>query len=61
MNAPDFYFPFDSGQESNHGQPKVDKGPRQGWREQFKTMSEAGDDRLLDEPTPTQFDEDEWD
>ncbi len=36
--------------------------PRQGWDEQFRIMAERGDDRLLDEPTPspTQWDEDEW-
>jgi antitoxin MazE len=34
--------------------------PRDGWDEQFQAMAAAGDDRLLDEPTPTQFDEREW-
>jgi antitoxin MazE len=33
---------------------------RQDWGEQFARMAERGDDRLLDEPTPTQFDEEEW-
>ena len=33
---------------------------RQDWDEAFKTMAENGDDALLDEATPTDFDEDEW-
>jgi hypothetical protein len=34
--------------------------PREGWDEAFCLMAERGDDRLLDEPTPTVFDETEW-
>jgi len=34
--------------------------PRQGWEEAFRAMAERGDDRLLDEPRPTSFDETEW-
>jgi antitoxin MazE len=34
--------------------------PRQGWAEIFRAMAERGDDRLLDEPCPTSFDEAEW-
>lgn len=34
--------------------------PRHGWEEQFSAMAEHGDDRLLDEPTPTQWDASEW-
>ena len=34
--------------------------PRQGWAEAFASMAECGDDHLLDEPTPTQWDEEEW-
>ena len=34
--------------------------PRQGWGAQFAAMTEQGDDRLLDEPSTTQWDEDEW-
>ena len=36
------------------------KRPREGWAEQFKAMAERGDDRLLDEPTPTEWDRTEW-
>ena len=34
--------------------------PRQGWAEAFKRMAEAGDDKLLDTPTATEFDKKDW-
>jgi antitoxin MazE len=34
--------------------------PRQGWEEAFRVMAERRDDRLLDEPRLTSFDETEW-
>ena len=34
--------------------------PREGWEEQFARMHAAGDDALLDEFTPTEWDEREW-
>ncbi len=34
--------------------------PRYGWGERFRAMAERGDDRLLDEPIPTQWDVSEW-
>ncbi|MFH0823033.1 MAG: AbrB/MazE/SpoVT family DNA-binding domain-containing protein, partial [Pseudomonadota bacterium] len=34
--------------------------PRADWDEQFRAMAELGDDELLDAPTPTQWDQDEW-
>ena len=34
--------------------------PREGWKERFVAMAEQGDDRLLDETAPTQWDEQEW-
>lgn len=34
--------------------------PRRGWDEAFARMAATGDDALLDEPLPTQFDEEEW-
>ncbi|NEP19229.1 MAG: AbrB/MazE/SpoVT family DNA-binding domain-containing protein, partial [Leptolyngbya sp. SIO4C1] len=36
------------------------QAPRQQWAEQFKQMAEAQDDRLLDDPIATDWDEDEW-
>lgn len=33
---------------------------RAGWAEAARRMRERGEDRLLDEPTPTRFDEKEW-
>jgi antitoxin MazE len=34
--------------------------PRHGWEAHFADMAEQGDDRLLDETPPTQWDEEEW-
>jgi antitoxin MazE len=33
---------------------------RAGWAEAARLMHERGDDELLDPPTPTRFDEEEW-
>lgn len=34
--------------------------PRAGWANAAKAMHAAGDDQLLDAPTPTRFDREEW-
>jgi antitoxin MazE len=34
--------------------------PRQRWEERFAAMAEQGDDQLLDEPSTTRWDEEEW-
>jgi len=34
--------------------------PRQGWEEQFRTMHERGDDRVVESYPPTVWDEQEW-
>ncbi len=34
--------------------------PRQDWEDQFAEMAKQGDDQLLDETPPTQWDEEEW-
>ena len=34
--------------------------PRAGWAEAAKEMRTKGDDRLIDEPLPTEFDREEW-
>jgi len=36
------------------------RNPREGWQESFAEMAKNQDDQLLDEPTPTQWDETEW-
>jgi len=36
------------------------KRPREGWAEAAKLLRERGDDRLIDAPTSTRFDEKEW-
>jgi antitoxin MazE len=33
---------------------------RGGWEERFRAMAERGDDKLLDEPAPTKWEETEW-
>lgn len=35
--------------------------PRQGWAAAFATMAAQGNDRLLDETTPSEWDDQEWD
>ena len=35
-------------------------GARAGWAEAARLMRERGDDRLLDPPTATRFDDEEW-
>jgi antitoxin MazE len=34
--------------------------PRSGWAEAARQMGARGDDRLLDAPTPTRFDDEAW-
>ncbi len=36
------------------------KRPRAGWGEAARRMREREEDRLLDAPTPTRFDQEEW-
>ena len=39
---------------------QASRHPRQGWEERFADMAKQGDDQLLDETSPTQWDEEEW-
>jgi antitoxin MazE len=34
--------------------------PRRGWAAAARTLAERSEDRLLDEPSPTAFDREEW-
>lgn len=34
--------------------------PRAGWSDAARRMAESGEDILLDPPTPTEFDAEEW-
>ncbi len=34
--------------------------PRAGWADAARRMRERGEDRLIDQPTPTRFDKEEW-
>lgn len=46
--------------ENDHLEIHRGRKPRSGWSEQFSAMAEQGDDKLLDEETPTEWDEAEW-
>ena len=39
---------------------EVRRSPRSGWREQLREMAERGDDKMIDEPTATTRDNEEW-
>jgi len=39
---------------------RANERPRAGWAEAARKLQEAGGDQLLDAPTLTRFDEDEW-
>lgn len=39
---------------------RLDGDPRAGWAEAARELVDRGDDRLLDDPVPTVFDESEW-
>lgn len=36
------------------------RSPRSGWPEAARLLRERGEDRLLDEPVPAHFDDEEW-
>jgi antitoxin MazE len=47
--------------QGNHLVIRPVTAPRDGWKEAFQAMAEAGDDKMLDEgPVTSQFDEEEW-
>lgn len=48
--------------QAEHGRlvVRAARGPRAGWAEAAKAMRADDADRLLDAPTPTRFDNEEW-
>jgi len=36
------------------------KNPQEGWLEAFNAMADAGEDKMLIEDLPNEFDKDEW-
>ena len=40
--------------------PHPTRRSREGWEEQFRKMHELGDDRLIETPPPSAWDELEW-
>jgi antitoxin MazE len=55
-------LPDDVELQAEHGRliVRAARGPRSGWAEAAKAMRADAADRLLDAPTPTRFDEEEW-
>ena len=47
--------------EEDHLEVRPSRKPREGWADAFQDMAKHGEDRLLDEHTPTAWDEEEWD
>ena len=47
--------------EEDHIEVRPGRKPRDGWDASFARMAGRGDDRLIDEPVPTAWDEEEWD
>ena len=48
--------------QAEHGRlvVRAARGPRAGWAEAAQAMHRRGDDQLLDAPTPTHFDDNDW-
>jgi antitoxin MazE len=46
--------------DGSHLVVAASRAPRAGWAEAFDETRRHEDDRLLDEPTPTAFDADQW-
>jgi antitoxin MazE len=48
--------------QAEHGRlvVRAAHGPRAGWAAAAKAMRAKGEDQLLDAPTPTRFDEKDW-
>ena len=46
--------------EVDNGAIVIKPEPRQGWAEAAKQMSSAGDDELLMQDIPNEFDKEEW-
>lgn len=46
--------------KEDHLEVRPSRKPRDGWADAFKQMAEHGDDRLIDEPTATAWDKEEW-
>jgi antitoxin MazE len=46
--------------ERGHIEVRPARKPREGWDEAFKEMHERGDDKLIDEPVPTSWEEEGW-
>ena len=45
----------------DHLELRPAQNPRKDWDGAFQSMAKRGDDRLIDEPTATKWDDEEWD
>ena len=48
------------GVKEDHLERRPGRKPRDGWADAFSEMGKRGDDRMLDEPTPTAWEKEEW-
>lgn len=46
--------------KEDHLEVRPSRRPRDGWADAFQQMAEHGGDRLIEEPTPTAWDKEEW-
>jgi len=47
--------------KEDHLELRPGRKPREGWADAFREMAQHTDDQLSDEPTPTKWDNEEWD
>ena len=47
--------------KEDHLELRPGRKPREGWADAFREMAQHADDQLLDGPTPTRWDNEEWD
>ena len=47
--------------KEDHLELRPGRKPREGWDSAFREMAQRADDQPLDEPTPTKWDNEEWD
>jgi len=44
----------------DHLELRAGRKPRMDWEDAFRAMAQRGGDQLLDEPTATKWDDEEW-
>lgn len=46
--------------KEDHLELRPGRKPREGWSDAFREMAQHADDRLMDEPVATKWDNEEW-